>query len=93
MQSASDRDDFVKIVWENIEPGLENNFFIYSEDVITHFGVEYEYESVMHYPATAFSFNGEKTIITLDPLAEIGQRIKMTDKDVERINKMYNCEN
>lgn len=92
MQSASDRDEFVTIAWENIQPGLESNFLIYPKDVITHFDVEYEYGSVMHYPATAFSINGEKTIITLDPEVEIGQRIKLTDKDVERINRMYNCE-
>lgn len=47
MQSATDRDEYVRIVWDNIQSGTENNFNIFGSDVITHFGVEYDYGSVL----------------------------------------------
>jgi hypothetical protein len=43
-------------------PGTENNFNKYDASTITSFGVEYDYNSVMHYSAYAFSANGEITI-------------------------------
>lgn len=92
MQSAADRDDYVTIVWENINPQHVHNFKKYNESVITHFGVKYDYESVMHYHKTAFSMNDEDTIVPKDPNAEIGQRIGLSDGDIERLNKMYQCE-
>jgi len=91
MQSAHDRDDYVDIIWENIQPGTENNFAKHEANRVSHFGVGYDYGSVMHYSATAFSINGQRTIVTLDPTAEIGQRDGMSDKDIARINAMYNC--
>lgn len=65
MQSASDRDTYVKIAWENIQEGHEKNFVIYTEDKITHFGVPYDYGSIMHYDRKAFSKNGKETIIPI----------------------------
>jgi Astacin (Peptidase family M12A) len=65
MQSATERDTYVEIVWENIQPGTENNFNTYPDTRISNFGVPYDYESVMHYSAYAFSINGEKTIIAI----------------------------
>lgn len=55
MQSSYDRDEFVRIVWENINPANTNNFNLYGQDRVTHFGVEYDYGSVMHYSKTSFS--------------------------------------
>lgn len=43
MQSATERDDFVRIAWENIEPGREHNFNTYDATLIDNFGVEYDY--------------------------------------------------
>ncbi|KAG5677775.1 hypothetical protein PVAND_007506 [Polypedilum vanderplanki] len=92
MQSASNRDDYVKIVWKNIQDGAEHNFNAYSADKIHMYGEPYDYESVMHYSDTAFSKNGEKTIIPLTELNDgvtMGQRVKMTQHDIDRINAMY----
>lgn len=41
MQSATDRDDFVRIEFDKIQAGTENNFNTYGFDIITHFNVEY----------------------------------------------------
>lgn len=109
MQSASERDEYVEIVWDNIQAGTANNFAKYEADVITNHGVEYDYGSgkvfgrfskrkfiyfvitVMHYPATAFSINGQDTIVPLRPLngETMGQRVRMSDKDIARMNNAY----
>ena len=43
MQSATERDEYVKIVFDKIQQGTENNFNIYGAAVINNFGVEYDY--------------------------------------------------
>uniref|UniRef100_A0A182MQ71 Metalloendopeptidase n=1 Tax=Anopheles culicifacies TaxID=139723 RepID=A0A182MQ71_9DIPT len=90
-QSASDRDEFVDILWDNIQEGTQNNFNIYGSNVVTDFNVRYDYGSVMHYGATAFSKNGQKTIVTKDPNATIGQRLGMSERDISKLNWMYGC--
>ncbi|CAH0722479.1 unnamed protein product, partial [Brenthis ino] len=91
MQSTFDRDDFVEIIWENINPGKEHNFAKYTIDTVTDFDVPYDYGSVMHYPKTAFSKNGNKTIIPLQENVTIGQRHGLSENDILKLNKMY-CE-
>lgn len=68
--SASDRDEFVKIVWDNIADGRERNFNKYNEDTVSQFNVTYDYSSVMHYSSKAFSRNGENTI---EPLVSLNE--------------------
>lgn len=93
MQSASDRDDYIEIIWENIENGKERNFAKTNNSDVTDFGFPYDYHSVMHYSAKAFSVNGNETIVSLDPEhAEFGQRYEMSKYDGERIRAMYNCD-
>ena len=91
MQSATERDEYVKIVYENIQAGRENNFNTYDSTVISQYGVTYDYGSVMHYSKTAFSVNGEDTIVPLKDLGDetMGQRLRMSDKDITRINAKY----
>ena len=86
-QSRADREQFIKIIWENIS---EEHLFNFSQHLTDggDFG-EYDYQSVMHYSAYAFSKNGEKTIIALDENVEIGQRNHLSNKDIAAINSMY----
>ena len=86
-QSAADRDDYVEIVWDNIEIGKQNNFI--KHETSTSYGFPYDYASVMHYSDKAFSHNGERTIVPKDPTAKIGQREKMSDTDIQKLNKKY----
>lgn len=90
MQSAYDRDDWVQIVSENIQPGTENNFNKYTNAQVTHYGVDYDYGSCMHYSAFGFSINGEPTIVPLRPTNEtMGQRVRISEKDISRLNRRY----
>lgn len=48
MQSSSERDKYVKIIWENITSGKENNFYKYAENVVTNFGTKYDYGEILN---------------------------------------------
>lgn len=86
-QSRADRDQYIQIVWENIDEAHRYNFDQHLNDG-KDFG-EYDYQSIMHYPPDAFSKNGLKTIIPLRDDVEIGQRKHLTDKDIAAIDSMY----
>ncbi|GAB0093341.1 Metalloendopeptidase [Sergentomyia squamirostris] len=90
-QSAYNRDDYVTINWENIKKGKEHNFSIKPNTTTTMFDLPYDYGSVMHYPGTAFSKNGNFTIVPKEEGVEIGQRRGLSGLDFQRLNRMYNC--
>lgn len=86
-QSRKDRDNYIQIIWDNIEPEHLFNFNQHikdGEDI-----GEYDYNSVMHYSAYAFSKNGERTIIPLLANVEIGQRNMISKRDFDAVNYMY----
>lgn len=86
-QSRADRNNYVRIVWENIVDEYKFNFEQHLSDG-KDFG-EYDYLSIMHYPAVSFSKNGQKTIVPLVEGVEIGQRTQLSEKDIAVINAMY----
>ncbi|XP_047368269.1 seminal metalloprotease 1-like [Vespa velutina] len=94
-QSAANRDEWVVIHWDNIKPGKEHNFKKYDQDTVTDFGYPYDYSSVMHYSAHAFSANGQETITPKVEDAKIGQRNGLSKIDVSKLQAMYKdeCDN
>ncbi|VDK82033.1 unnamed protein product [Onchocerca ochengi] len=92
-QNRADRDLYVDILWENIKPSLVEQFDKYSATIIDDLGSPYDYDSVMHYSARAFSKNGKPTILpkSIDKAIKIGQRRGLSPIDVWKINKLYNC--
>jgi len=93
-QSRADRDDYVTIIWDNIEEGIaKNNFKKYSLREIDHLGAEYDYCSIMHYPDWAFKRRYDLKTIKMKRQSKctIGQRIKLSDTDMRKINTLYQC--
>ncbi len=90
-QSREDRDNFITINTGNIEAGKEHNFDKHVSDGID-IGA-YDYGSIMHYPANAFSKNGNNTITIKMPPGNastvIGQRTALSARDISAINSMY----
>jgi hypothetical protein len=84
--SRQDRDDFVDILWENVQEGREHNFTqrISDGDDIG----RYDFASIMHYPALAFSRNGQPTIVPRSG-EPIGQRTGLSELDVAAVLAMY----
>ncbi|KAL6096246.1 mep1a [Pungitius sinensis] len=95
-QSRSDRDNYVKIWWDQIEEGMDHNFNKYEDDFITDLNTPYDYESIMHYRPLSFNKNDSvPTITTTIPYFNevIGQRLDFSSVDVSRLNRMYDCAN
>ena len=85
-QSRKDRDDFIQVIQANIIPSQIHNFDKHVQD-----GQDlgnYDYDSIMHYPAKAFSVNGEDTIKTASGAA-IGQRNGLSKGDIAAVKMMY----
>jgi Astacin (Peptidase family M12A) len=89
-QSRMDRDKYVKIMWENIADNYWYNFNQHINDGLD-FG-DYNYNSIMHYSAFAFSKNGERTIIPFNDSVVIGQRSFISKGDIEAVNALYTQE-
>ncbi|XP_051781593.1 meprin A subunit alpha isoform X3 [Erpetoichthys calabaricus] len=93
-QSRTDRDDYVKIWWDEILSGKEHNFDKYDDKFITDLNTPYDYESIMHYRPLSFNKNESvPTITTAIPAFNevIGQRLDFSATDLLRLNRMYNC--
>ncbi len=86
-QSREDRDQFVVINWQNIQSGMASQFQQHITDG-DDLGA-YDYGSIMHYPRTAFSANGQETITPVDPNAQIGQRNGLSAGDIGAVRIMY----
>ncbi|XP_069805660.1 embryonic protein UVS.2-like, partial [Dendropsophus ebraccatus] len=88
--SRPDRDKYIKINYENIEPGSESYFYVSESD---NNGLPYDYESVMHFASYAYSKDPNLfTIVPIpDPNVPIGQRCGLSVLDVAAINKVYDC--
>lgn len=91
-QSRADRDDYVKIHWDNIRTGTEHNFQTY-EELSWATGQELDdkldFMSIMMYPPYAFSSNGHPTITKLDGSTYTTNRSSISDADAAGVNKLY----
>ncbi|MBI3207635.1 MAG: hypothetical protein HYZ37_01890 [Candidatus Solibacter usitatus] len=84
--TRSDRDSYVKVLWENVDPTLAYNFSVQSNSVNT---TPYDYNSVMHYPNYTFSKNGLPTLQTIPPGIPIGQGASLSSNDVVGVKAIY----
>ncbi|XP_026147460.1 low choriolytic enzyme-like isoform X2 [Mastacembelus armatus] len=83
-QTRSDRDEHVRILLENVIPGMEHNF---RKIETRNLGTPYDYNSVMHYGR-----NREPTIIPIpDNNVAIGRAEEMSPVDILRVNRLYQC--
>ncbi|XP_013417909.1 zinc metalloproteinase dpy-31 [Lingula anatina] len=88
----SDRDLYVTVDLDSTKQGFEGNFIQPDAGMTTNHEVPYDYGSVMHYRAVAFSVDGTTpTILTNDPLYQgtIGQRWQLSFNDALIVNKAY----
>uniref|UniRef100_A0A915MHH1 Metalloendopeptidase n=1 Tax=Meloidogyne javanica TaxID=6303 RepID=A0A915MHH1_MELJA len=90
----SDRDEYINIQWENINPQFYDFFAIADPSKFTPFGVIYSFDSIMHYGAFTASLNNQKPTMVpkIDPqinTPRMGQRQRLSVQDIELLNKMY----
>ena len=97
-QSRYDRDKYIEVIEENIKPEDLSNFDKLTRAEINTQGLTYDYDSIMHYRANAFSKNGEDTIVILNREVyadqgspSVGQRDHLSRGDIDVINRLYDC--
>ena len=90
-QSRMDRDQYVNILYENVESGKEHNFATYGDRKMD--GAEYtdmlDFESIMMYGTHDFSKNGSPTITKKDGSFYNVNRSRLSDGDLAGISQMY----
>jgi len=83
-QSRHDRDHYISILWDNIEPGREANFRKKISETFNTWNTPFDYQSIMLYPSDAFGIDdglgGTKT--TIQPLKQ-GVEIRGSDAKTE----------
>ncbi|XP_053629048.2 low choriolytic enzyme-like [Cherax quadricarinatus] len=87
-----DRDEHIRVIYENILPDHEFNFRkMYDET----FGLPYDVASVMHYGTRGFCKNCSRDTIEALPGERnahmMGQRLNLSRTDVARVNRLYDC--
>ncbi|XP_066510230.1 high choriolytic enzyme 1-like [Hoplias malabaricus] len=88
-QTRSDRDNHIRVVWENIIDSMKHNF---NKINTLNQGTPYDYNSVMQYHRTAFSKNGQPTMVPIpNSNVSIGQATQMSQNDINRLNRLYKC--
>lgn len=99
-QNRSDRDDYVRVLWKNIEGEGESNFRKYKPNEVNNQEFDYDYESITHYNFNEFAKeNGQVTVEAIDesiPNESLGKAKrdgKLTHGDVLRLNSYYECSN
>ncbi|MDI1446573.1 M12 family metallopeptidase [Polyangium sp. 6x1] len=86
-QSRNDRDQHVTIMWNEIHPQFRHDFEQRGgagQDI-----GPYDYDSIMHYSAHAFSQTGRPTIVPRVANANIGQREGLSQLDRAAIQVLY----
>ncbi|TNN00247.1 high choriolytic enzyme 1-like [Takifugu flavidus] len=88
-QCRSDRDNHIRVLWENIQPGLA---YAFDKMNTLNLNTPYDYNSVMQYHRYAFSGNGKPTMAPI-PNANIqfGEATQMSSNDITRLNTLYKC--
>ena len=98
-QSRPDRDDYVHVIFNNIQEGYRFAFQKRNSFHIDYHGEGYDYGSIMHYSLSAFSkSSGLRTIEVINDAEyiwqgqpNIGQGKALSISDITQINRMYNC--
>ncbi|MNL48559.1 Flavastacin precursor [compost metagenome] len=89
-QNRSDRDAYVKIQMDNIIESSAKNFGLFPVSMMTVSGAApFDFESIMLYPPTMFSKNGQPTMVTVDPKNRIDPRRELSPSDLKRISDVY----
>ncbi|XP_053392372.1 zinc metalloproteinase nas-36-like isoform X2 [Mercenaria mercenaria] len=91
--NRADRDSYIKIHYENIEQGYEDNLKKMKQNEYEDFDKPYDYRSIMHYGQYFFSKNERITIETLKPEYQdiIGKARHPSFLDYKILNTMYEC--
>ena len=88
-----DRDDYIHIVWKNVQKGKENQFEIKYKNQSVSFNSPYDFGSLMQYPLDHHS--KQAGVPTMVPKIKydgpIGVNIEPSQMDIQQLNYLYGC--
>jgi hypothetical protein len=93
-QNRPDRDSYIRINYNNIQPGQEHNFRKFGTNEVSLHNERYDITSIMQYGEYAFSkANAGPTIQSLNGqrLQDAWQKSGLSASDKRRIHSMYKC--
>lgn len=91
--SHFDRNEFITILWDNIDPGAIDNFEVSPmgiPPILGHRNIPYDYESILHFRPKDFANKGG--VVTMQSnygVFEIGQRIDLSRDDIDTLNSYF----
>lgn len=96
MHNHIDRDEFVTIHLENVpkDEKSQSQFDKVDPRFLSNFNTSYDYFSVTHYARNAGSISRDLDVLVPTDssfIDIIGQQQTISEGDIERINKMYEC--
>ncbi|CEF71584.1 Astacin-like metalloendopeptidase [Strongyloides ratti] len=92
-----DRDKYINVVYQNIEPSQYHNFDKINIHEVTTFQYKYDLKSIMHYDETAFgkiNHITKKKLVTMIPKDNsltLLDNLKLSQWDIEKLNLAGNC--
>ncbi|KAM6973287.1 high choriolytic enzyme 1-like [Aplochiton taeniatus] len=88
-QTRNDRDNHIRVYWENIIDDMKYNF---NKIATLNQGTSYDYNSVMQYEKYAFSKNNRPTMVPIpNSNIALGRATQMSRNDIDRLNRLYQC--
>ena len=92
-QSRPDRNQYIQVKWGRITEGYEHNFAVVPD---AQTNKPYDFLSIMHYPAWAYSTNGQPTIVTREGYEQyqnrMGQTSYLSSRDKAGMAALYPAE-
>ncbi|CAJ0573346.1 unnamed protein product, partial [Mesorhabditis spiculigera] len=89
----TDRDQFIRVHFENIPSYYQSQFEKVTPEETTSYGIPYDYRSVMHYAEDAFARPSTISMETMDPKFQkvIGKAPDASASDYGKVCIMYGC--
>ena len=90
-QSRTDRDQFIDVLWPNIEEKYQSQFAIVPDALMDYyFDSPFDPDSIMMYDSHAFAVKPELTTLKIKNTgAAITPRTDLDESDVQRVNRLY----
>ncbi|XP_055335913.1 zinc metalloproteinase nas-14-like isoform X2 [Paramacrobiotus metropolitanus] len=91
-QNRPDRDDYVQVFVDHIQPGMYNMNYRILPNMSTH-GVQYDFDSILHYSPFEFAISRKRPAMLprFGKDKMIGQRRRLSSQDETKIKKAYGC--
>ena len=90
-QQRPDRDDYIEVIEENIEPRYLQQFV---KGSFRTYG-PYDFDSIMHYPMNYYAFQNDSMVlrpnVTVPEGVDVGYGHSLSSGDRKKANLMYAC--